>query len=191
MSTAPLRLFRISAVLACLAATRFAAAEESTYHETVPVPPHARWLTVPAELGHSAAWSKRRPGPLYEFDAALLPGVLFFDRLGVHLSAELHYRNPGWDGGPGARVDYLLTPVFGGFVPIRVLAGTSYLAHDNAWRAECGFGAGLGQLLTLSVQGGYETDREVGFVHLALGFDLAQLSDPVAGITHYVPQETP
>ncbi len=184
------RLVSSAALFACLLLSRAAACEESTYHESVYVPPRARWITVPIEVGHSTAWTQQRTGPLYEFDAALLPGLLVADRLGFHLGGELHYRNPGWDGGPAARVDCVVAELAGGFVPVRVLAGTNWLTHAGALRLDGGLGIGLGKLLTLTLTGGYETDREVKFLHLGLGIDLYELSDPVAGITHYVPQET-
>jgi len=176
------------------AGARPARAEESAYHESVRVPPHARWVTVPLEIGHSALWEPNRTGPLYGLDIAFLPGLIaqehrVLEHWGFHLGGELHYRNPEWDLGPAARVDYLLATPAGGFVPLRILAGANWLARANALRFEGGFGAGLGKLLTLSLTGGYETDREAKFFHLALGVDLIELSDPIAGIAHYVPQE--
>jgi len=177
------------ASIASIAPSRSAHAEESTYHEAVHVPPHPRWVTVPLEIGHSTLWLPNRGGPLYGFDVAFLPGLIAKERWGFHLGGELHYRNPHWDVGPGARVDYLVAMPAGGFVPLRVLAGTNWLARANALRLEGGFAAGLGKLLTLSLTAGYETDREVKFLHLALGVDLIELSDPIAGIAHYVPQE--
>lgn len=168
--------------------SRSAAAEASEFHESVSVPPRTTWVTAPLEFGHSAAWSQRRSGPLYEFNAAFLPGVFLGEAFSMQASLELHYRNPDWDSGLGVRFGYGFKPVAGGFIPIRVLAGASYLPRSSAERLEGGLSIGLGKLLYVAGLGGYETDRHVGFMSLALGLDVSEISDPVAGITHFTPQ---
>jgi hypothetical protein len=186
------RLNRSSAALAaavCACAwARVAAAEDSIYHEAVIAPPHVRELTVPLEFGHSAAWSHSRTGPAYEAEVAAFPGVLLFDRLGLHAAAEFHYRNPDLDLGLGGRISFIITPLLGA-LPVGVFAGASYLTWSNAAQLEAGGSFGLGRLAYVSLSVGYESDRQVYFGHLALGVDLCELGDPIAAIVHFVPEK--
>jgi len=185
----PSRALRVAVLLALLVVPSWAYAEPTPYHEHVPEPLHVRGWTIPVELGQSAAWRKTSTGPRYESDLALLPGYRFQDRFSLHLGGVFAYRNPRWDGGPLARFDCLLTPAFGGFVPLRLLADGAYLFDAKGWRLESGLGVGLGTLLSVAVFGGYDTQRKAGFMHMVLAVDLLELSDPAAGITHYAPKE--
>ncbi|HTA88139.1 MAG TPA: hypothetical protein VK745_01135 [Polyangiaceae bacterium] len=170
---------------------RIASAEASIYHESVPTPPHVSDFTLPLEWGDSAVWGRGRPGPLYEFEAGLLPGFLLWDTLGLHAKVEYHYRNPGSDIGLGGRASCVVVPAVAGFVPVTVFTGWSYLPHANTSEFEAGASFGLGKLFYLALSGGYEADRRSGVYHMAFGIDLNELSDPIGSITHFVPEKVP
>ncbi len=176
-------------VLSLFVAPRAALADGQEYHEAVPVPYVPPNLTVPFEYGHAAAWVEDRTGPVYRMTLGVLPGYLF-GRLSVHAALQLHYRNPDWDGGFGGRVTFLVAPLFGGLVPLRLLAETTYLPVGRGVFAAGGVAFGLGNLIGLSLLAGDDSDRRAKFVGVRLAFELSALGDPVGAITRFVPSQS-
>jgi hypothetical protein len=166
-----------------------ARADGRDFRESVEPPLIPRWLSLPLESGHAAAWVEGRPGPVFRWAASLAPGVYLFDsRLGLQLPVQYHYRNPGHDLGLGLRATFLVHAFAGGFVPLRLAAESAYLVRGQGFSLAGGFMVGLGSLVHVLALGGKDTDRDVPFVGLRVGLDLLALGDPVAAITRHVPQ---
>ncbi|HSU40409.1 MAG TPA: hypothetical protein VLJ38_12610 [Polyangiaceae bacterium] len=178
----------LAAGLACCAFSRSARADGQDFHEDVRVPSVPAWLTVPAELGHSAAWLRHSEGPAYRFRAALLPGVSA-GSFGFHAALEAVYRNPEWDLGLGGRLSFRVATLVGGFVPVRLLAEVTHLVVTTGGNASGGVQLGLGRLVHLAALYGHDTDRPVNYFELRLGFDLASLWDPIGAVVRDVPQQ--
>jgi hypothetical protein len=166
-----------------------ARADGLDYHENVSVEAWPRWLSLPAEFGGSAAWLDERTGPVYRFAVGVLPGVEIADRFGFHLSLGGIYRNPEFDASVGGRATVLVLDAAGGYLPVRVLAGTDYLLVSRALSPNAGALCGLGRLFHFALLGSYDSDRETWAVGLRFGIDLAGFQNPVGAITHYVPYE--
>jgi hypothetical protein len=168
----------------CVFTTRPAHADENSA---------GRLFMLPLELGHAAAWTPERPGPVYTAHAALLPGFMFgypgtfAGRFAISAVGQFDYRNPDWDVGVGGRLSGLLVPALN-FVPIKVAAEATYLVRDRGARLAGGPMFGLGRLLQLSLFYGYETDRKTHFAYVGMGVDLAALCDLMGAVTWYVPQ---
>jgi hypothetical protein len=120
----------------------------------------------------------------------LEPGAVF-QRFSLHLPIEVHYRNPGADVALGGRATFIFWRAFGGFVPLRLLAQGAYLVRGQGAAVGGGAMVGLGALLHLAALYDYDTDRNVHSLGIRIGFDLLSVPDPVAAITHFVPQAPP
>lgn len=177
----------MAAAMMLLALAREARADGQDFHEDVRVPATPDWLSVPLELGHAAAWVRHTDGPLYRFEAGILPGVNL-GPLGLHLALHAEYRNPEWDLGLGGRITLRVGTLAGGFVPIRLLAEVSHLAVTHGGNAAGGFMFGLGRLAYIAALYGHDTDRPVNDVEMRFGVDLAALWDPVGAVIREVPQ---
>jgi hypothetical protein len=178
----------VALAAACVAWSGTALCDGQDYHEAVDPPSIPPCLTLPFEIGDATAWVHERTGPVYRASATLLPGVLL-GPVSLHVPLELQYRNPGWDFAFGGRITYLVSPLFGGFVPFRVVASPTYLVRGKGAHLAGGLMGGLGNLLYVTALYAYETDREIHSASVRLGLNLLALGDPVGAITHYVPQE--
>jgi hypothetical protein len=177
----------LASALVALAAP--ADADGRAFRESVEPPAIPRWLVLPLESGHTAAWVEDRPGPVFRWTASLLPGVLLFDsRLGLNVPVQYHYRNPGHDLGLGLRATFLVHAFGGGFVPLRVAGEAAYLVRSQGFSVAGGLMLGLGSLVHVLALAGRDTDRDVPFLGLRVGLDLLALGDPVAAVTRHVPQ---
>src|ERR1700753_3010207 len=177
----------LAVAMMLLALSHEARADGQDFHEDVSVPAVPDWLSVPFELGHSAAWMRHADGPLYRFEVGVLPGVNV-GPLGIHFALHAVYRNPEWDLGIGGRLTLRVGTLVGGFVPVRLLAEVSHLAVTHGGNAAGGFMFGLGRLAYVAALYGHDTDRPINEVQLRLGFDLATLWDPVGAVIREVPQ---
>ncbi len=173
-------------MLCMLTCSSAALADGSDYHEAVPARPTPRWLTLPIEYGHAAAWTRGGGGPAYRFTGSLLPGLVF-GPLTLQAALQAVYRNPEWDAGIGGRVSVKVLDLVSGFVPLRVLVESSHHPIHPGGYVAGGGSVGLGGLLYLAAMYGHDTDRPTQYFAVRLGVDLLSLWDPVGAILRDVP----
>lgn len=161
-------------------------ADGSDYHESVPAPAVPRWLSLPFEWGHDAAWVRGSQGPVYRAMIGLLPGVQL-GSVGLQAALQGHYRNPGFDAGLGGHATWLLARGLGGLLALRVFGEAVYLPVRSGADIGAGLKVGAGNLVYLAILGGGDTDREVGFFGVRIGVELPALADPVGAITYFSP----
>lgn len=166
--------------------SRPARADGRDYHEEVEVRGPPKWLTLPVQVGHAAAWVPEQAGPIYKLGVSVLPGVRVLDRLEAHLVLEGLYRNPGWDVDTGVRLAFLMARCQTGLLPLNWVLEGSRLWKGDGWRLMTGPMLGLGTLASVNFLFGRETDRGEYVANMGIAIDVLSFWDPAAAVMHYV-----
>jgi hypothetical protein len=175
-------------VLGYFAGERSARAEENESREAVQPSFDPGNVTLPVEYASSAAWLRGTDSPpAYRVSATVLPGYMFWGRLTVHALGQYAYRSPGWEFAAGARASVVVWTPLGGLVPVKLSGDAACFIGGGGCFSSGGPAFGLGTLLYLMPNIGYDGARNVLFAGVRFGLDVLALGDPVGAITRFAP----